>query len=447
MSEVTKPASEYLPGFRRWAVEVHAALEWAFSALGDVALAVALTIAAVPLWFELSQMAVVRSRVGQALSYVETGSRQEMQLQIALGHAHWYTERASAVMESAFSRALELVERFGETSSQLQVLWGMWAIRRGRGDYRAALAMAERYAEAATAAGDAAAIHLSDRILALTHHYLGNQTLARQLAEHALSQPQHIGPTCGIGFQVETPIAMAVLLARILWVQGFPDQAMRATQQAIDAARPGEHPFSLCYALTLACVPVPMWAGALDEAVRRIDTLVEHGGWESAMKPWISCFAGVLRLRQGDERDALIAAFVEARIDLSSIADLAKMVSQAEKGVPSQSAEDGDALWNSAELLRVDAELLLWHDAPGAAEEAEAKLLRSLEIACQQSALSWELRSAMSLARCWQRSGRGAEAHELVAAVYGKFTEGFGTADLTRARELIAELTSVRAME
>ncbi len=138
---------------------------------------------------------------------------------------------------------------------------------------------------------------------------------------------------------------------------------------------------------------------------------------------------------------------MEARIDLSSIADLAKMVSQAEKGVPSQSAEDGDALWNSAELLRVDAELLLWHDAPGAAEEAEAKLLRSLEIACQQSALSWELRSAMSLARCWQRSGRGAEAHELVAAVYGKFTEGFGTADLTRARELIAELTSVRAME
>jgi tetratricopeptide (TPR) repeat protein len=315
----------------------------------------------------------------------------------------------------------------------------MWAIRRGSGDYHAALEMADRYAEAAKAGEDPAAVHLGDRMLALTHHYLGNQALARQLAERALSEPRHIRQTLGIGFQVETPIATRALLARILWLQGFPDQAMHAAQQAIDAATSGGHPFSLCYALILACINVPLWTGALDEAQRRIDLLIEHGSWEPAIKPWIPCLAGILGLRKGDERDALIAAFVEARIDLSTAVALAEMVSQPEISVPSPADDNGEVLWNSAELLRVDAELMLWHDAPGAAKKAEKKLLRSLEIARQQSALSWELRSAMSLARLWLRSGRAAEAHGLVSAVLAKFNEGFGTADPIKARKLLAE--------
>jgi predicted ATPase len=95
-----------------------------------------------------------------------------------------------------------------------------------------------------------------------------------------------------------------------------------------------------------------------------------------------------------------------------------------------------------AEKLRIDAELLLWHDAPGAVAAAEAKLLRALEIAREQSALSWELRAAMSLARLWWRLGRAPEARDLLAATYGKFTEGFDTSDLVRARNMITDLDS-----
>jgi predicted ATPase len=108
--------------------------------------------------------------------------------------------------------------------------------------------------------------------------------------------------------------------------------------------------------------------------------------------------------------------------------------------VPLPGPELADVLWNTPELLRVDAELLLWHNAPGAGATAEAKLLRGLEIAREQTALSWELRVAMSLAPLWQRHGRTTAAHDLLSATYTKFTEGFGTSDLIRARGLMEDL-------
>ena len=162
------------------------------------------------------------------------------------------------------------------------------------------------------------------------------------------------------------------------------------------------------------------------------------------MEPRVRCFAGVINLREGNERDALIASLVEASIDIPTTRALANFLSRPEANPPSPGDKPGDVLWNTSELLRVDAELL-WHDAPGAVRAAEAKLLRALEIAREQSALSWELRCATSLAGLWRRHGRATEARELLAATYGKFTEGFDTSDLIRARNLIADIESDRS--
>jgi predicted ATPase len=84
--------------------------------------------------------------------------------------------------------------------------------------------------------------------------------------------------------------------------------------------------------------------------------------------------------------------------------------------------------------------LLLWHAVPDAAAAAEAKLLRALAIAREQSALSWELRVAMTLARLWSRGGRAKEGRDLLAGIYRTFTEGFDTSDLIRARNMMAAL-------
>ena len=99
-------------------------------------------------------------------------------------------------------------------------------------------------------------------------------------------------------------------------------------------------------------------------------------------------------------------------------------------------ASGGDLL---AEAYRLQGELLQRQAVPDAAQ-AEACFHQALAIARRQQAKSWELRAATSLARLWQRQGKRAEARELLAPVYGWFTEGFDTADLQEARALLEEL-------
>jgi len=432
----------YLATFRRRADEVHIALDWAFSGTGDPAIGVALTLAAVPLWFELSQMAAAHGRVEQALPHAEARSEQEMRLRIALGHALWYLGPGSPALEPAFARALEIAERIGATDAQTQALWGLWAARRGHGDYPAALEMARRYADAAANAGDAGAMHLGDRILGLTHHAMGHQVIARDFAERALGQPHHFDPTSGIGYQVETPVAIGALLARILWLLGFPDQAMAAATDATVEAHNTGHSFSMIYAVTFAGVPVALLTGAIEEARRQVDLLAAHATGNQRAEQWLVCYTRILELREANEREALIASFIEPRLDTAGAPPFADLVPGADIPVPLPAPGVVDVLWNTPELLRVDAELLLWHAAPGAVAAAEAKLLRALEIAREQAALSWELRVAMSLARLWHRHGRAVEARDLLAGTYRKFSEGFGTSDLIRARNMMTELES-----
>ena len=97
-------------------------------------------------------------------------------------------------------------------------------------------------------------------------------------------------------------------------------------------------------------------------------------------------------------------------------------------------------VYYEAELRRLDGELRLRLDARDE-QRAEASFRHALEIARQQQAKSWELRAATSLARLRAEQGRRSEARELLAPVYGSFTEGFDTADLKDAKALLDELT------
>jgi hypothetical protein len=300
--------------------------------------------------------------------------------------------------------------------------------------------VARRFAGVAEGTGDVGAMHLADRILGLTHHFLGHQPTAREFTQRALSLAHHLDSSLGLGYQVETPVAMAAQLARILWLQGFPDQAMGAAAAAITAARKSGHSFAMVYALAFGSVPVALWTGDIAEAGRMVDLLIAHTAGNQRTEQWVSCFAGVLRLRKENERESLVASFMEPRIDLFPVHRISDLLSQESIPVPVPDPGLADVLWNTPELLRVDAELLLWHNAPGAGGAAEAKLLRGLEIAREQTALSWELRVVMSLAPLWQRRGRSAAAYDLLSVTYAKFTEGFGTSDLIRARGLIEDL-------
>jgi predicted ATPase len=108
-------------------------------------------------------------------------------------------------------------------------------------------------------------------------------------------------------------------------------------------------------------------------------------------------------------------------------------------------SERNDARWNMAELLRVKGELLLLESAPNAAAAAEDHFWQALGWARRQGALSWELRAATSLARLWRDQARPADAMALLQPVYGRFTEGFATADLKAAKALLDDLSVTRS--
>jgi hypothetical protein len=193
----------------------------------------------------------------------------------------------------------------------------------------------------------------------------------------------------------------------------------------------------LDYVLTIAGFPLALWIGDFARAQSYLDMLADH----LAQDRLKDCWALILRLRLGGERNALIASFLEPHLDFSTISQTLAYGSWPTLAVPAPNDDVGDALWSLPEILRVNAELSTWHRAPNAVAVAEGTLHRSLELARQQTTLSWELRTATSLARLWRRTGRAEEARDLLAATCDKFSEGFGTGDFIAARQLIAEWT------
>jgi predicted ATPase/DNA-binding winged helix-turn-helix (wHTH) protein len=414
--------------------DIRAALDGCFSPGGEISLGLRLMIASARLWFQLSLTLECRDRLEAALRFLsETPAPDagiEMRLQAALGHALWYSASDAGRLENAFGRALALAEQAGDVGIQLQSLWGMWASRRARAHYRDALRLAEAYDTIAQTSGDDAAVLLGTRILALTHHHLGNQAAARALSEQVLAVARRTGNALNSEFQLSPEIAATTVLARALWVQGFPDQAETALREAIEAAQRSDHWYSMYYVLCFAGCPLSLWVGDLARTRQYLDMTVNR----AAADRWRRCWLAILGLRQSGERGALFAAWLEPRLDLNTALPLlAKASSDA---MPCPDEDVGETLWSLPEVLRVNAELLLWHNTPDA---AEATLQRALDLARQQSALSWELRATTSLARLWHRTGRKTEGRALLAAIYDRFTEGFETADLAGARRLLGQ--------
>jgi predicted ATPase len=97
--------------------------------------------------------------------------------------------------------------------------------------------------------------------------------------------------------------------------------------------------------------------------------------------------------------------------------------------------------WNEAEIQRTAGEIALKSPEPDTVK-AEAYFERALAVAREQQAKSWELRAAMSMARLWRDQGKRQQAHDLLAPVYGWFTEGFDTLDLKEAKALLSDLSA-----
>jgi predicted ATPase len=155
--------------------------------------------------------------------------------------------------------------------------------------------------------------------------------------------------------------------------------------------------------------------------------------------------AGLTQLRQGLAAVAATGQALSQPFGRILLAEAVGHTGQVEEGlrllaetlIAFEASGRGDLL---AEAYRLQGEFLLRQAVPDAAH-AETCFQQALAVARRQQAKSWELRATMSLSRLWTRQGNRDEARELLAPIYGWFTEGFDTADLQEAKILLEELT------
>jgi predicted ATPase/DNA-binding winged helix-turn-helix (wHTH) protein len=441
------PTSECLTDYIGEIDNLRAALDWAFSPGGDGSLGVALTNASVPLWLHLSLIEECGYRAKQALGALKSlgrsDLREEMRLHAALGAS---TSKAPE-MGKAWTTALDIAESLGDTEYQLRALRGLYFYHTGRNRYRTAMPFAQRFHELALSGTNPSDRLFGERMMGVAKHFLGDQVSAQRHLEQVLTR--HATTDHGqdvIRFQIDSRLSARVFLARVLWLQGFSDQAVRTAAISVGEAQATGHAMSVCYSLALAACSTALWTGNLAAAARYARMLLDYSR-EHGLTLWSepgSKLQAVLGIKRGD-LDTALTRSLSTTSAASFTVELAEAFTRAGRiaeglAVIEAGFDQSEAGWIAPELFRLRGELLLSQGAPAAAQTAESLFRQALDEARQQEALSWELRAATSLARLVHSQGRDADAIACLKPVFGRFAEGFATADLISAKRLLDEL-------
>jgi predicted ATPase len=319
--------------------------------------------------------------------------------------------------------------------------------------------MAQEFHTLAAARPDPFDRLIGERMIATAQYFLGELFSARRHIERVLVHDDEFARASqSVRFEVDQRVAAQAYFARILWLQGLPDQAMRVAERSVAGALETNQAISMGLALARAACPIALLTGDLAAAEHYVGMLLDHST-RHVLALWHAfgrCCQAMLAIQRGDLRVGLpmlravldepgagravpqLFGFVMAEA-LGRAGQISDALAAIEEAM--ERSERTEERWLTAELLRVKGEILVWRGAPRAAAEAESHFRQALDLARQQGALSWELRAATSLARLWRGQARSKEAYELLAPVYDRFTEGFATADLRTAKSLIEEIS------
>jgi predicted ATPase len=400
----------------------------------------------------------------EALKHLPENRRtieQAIAIRVDLGPALMATKGYFAPeVEQTYTQARELCERFGESPQLFPVLWGLWLMNNFRGRQQTARELGERLLAVAERERDTSLLLQAHHALWTTFFSLGELAPAQGHLEQGftLYNPQQHRHHASLYGGHDPGVCCGSHAARVLWLLGYPDQAIKKAQDAVKLARELSHPYSLGHALSFAA-----WvhqhrregkgAQEMAEAVITLGTeqgfphwvmrgtimqgwlLVEQGKWEE----------GIAQMRQS----AALGGGREQTYSAALVAEAYRKAGQIEEGLSAVTgaltrAHETGTGYYEAELHRIKGELLLQSGVlslESRVQEAESCFQKALEVARSQSAMSLELRAVMSLSRLWQRQGKQNDARQLLADIYGWFTEGFDTADLKEAKELLEGLS------
>jgi hypothetical protein len=285
---------------------------------------------------------------------------------------------------------------------------------------------------------------------------MGDLGGARAMLEASLQHWSRPWRTSTIYLAADRHYRPGIALARTLWLQGYPAQAVERAHQTIKDVM--DHPVSLTGTLAWA-VGVFFWTGDLRSAEMHIDWFISDAESHS-LGPNVAVGRGLkgqLAIRQGDAKGGVeslrdgLEKLHAARYGLLTTEfniSLAQGLAATGRFVEGMTLIDetiqlveakGDIIY-MPELLRVKGGLLLSMPQPSG-DDAEMWFMQSLEWSRRQAARSWELRTAVDLAALWASQGRSDAARALLQPVFDQFMEGWDTADLRAAERLLARLS------
>lgn len=437
---------------------IRSALNWAFGAEGDLAIGVPLAAASAQVFLDLSLLAECRTWCARAVAHLDNRYRDtaaEMELQAALGLSLMFTRGNSEAAETALRRALEVAAALDDRWNQLRLLGRLHIFHERIGDFKAARAWADMAVQVAEAIAEPEAIAIAASLAGISYHLAGDHSSARRELELSLRNCIRSDHWRTIYYGFDHRNRSSIALARTLWLQGSVDQAKRISAQTVREAAGLEYPATHCIALIWA-LSVDLWTGDLEQAQADLESFTRCAE-VNAFGPYIAAsggFRGKLAVQQGMAGEALgwieesLARLHSARYKLLTTSfEMALTQGLAMTGRHQEALELVNAtidrcnsngeLFTMPELLRIKASIVF---ILAGSTEAETLLLESLAWSRRQGARSWELRSAIDLARLLMEERRPAETAAFLKPLRDTFREGFDTADLRAADLLLRTL-------
>jgi predicted ATPase/DNA-binding winged helix-turn-helix (wHTH) protein len=359
-------------------------------------------------------------------------------------------------VEENYMRAQKLCERLGETTQLFPVLWTLSRIRHWRGELLAARQLAEQLLSLARREADSLrlleahhtlwALSLDIGELASTKGYAEQGFMLYDRVRHGQLGSVYGGHDPGVCSQIHA--------AKALWLLGFPDQALRTTEAALTNATELSHPYTLWLTL-MAAIWIYHHRGDKQAAQDHVEKLLalateqQHRRWENVanfLQGWLRVEQGRLKpgIAQMRERESELVIEARQKTYYASLVAQAHLKDgQTEQAYDVLTKElkrvsDTGVRYYEAELHRIKGEVLLRRSA-SSRKEAEMCFHTAIDLSRGQGAKSLELRAIMSLSALWQKQGKKAEARQMLQEIYNWFTEGFDTADLREAKELLKQ--------
>jgi predicted ATPase len=463
-----RPMADWLAVYGRDVDNVRTAIDWAFSTDEHASIAVELSADSISLMFDLSLVGEGHRRAEQALTAITSGvvvpKRREMQLLAVLQATRIYTDGPSDAGHAAWRRVLTIATEVGDPNYQARALWGLWNDHLYGGWPTLSLQFANRFrdltGERFDPLGARTGAILGRRLLGTSLHYCGEQAAARPHLEHVLSHYVRNDHRWRVlGSRLDQAIVTRATLARVLWLQGYPDRALRLANLAVHDAIADDYLMSILYVLVEAAIPLSLFAGDFASAGRFLATLLEQAP-RAGFRIWQTygrSFHALLLVASQEPvtgTDRLIEAVHELEetgfcahltMFLGALAPAQAAAGRIADGIRTIDrgldwAESHGEQWFTAELLRIKSDILLLGTAEA---NAAAPLSQALHLSRRQGARLWELHAMTSYARLLRRQGQYSQARAMLAPVYDGFTEGFETVGLRAARDLLQELPAV----